>query len=186
MKNLAGDANCDREIVHELRRSMIPSVPYDGKLGEVPSRLRGKLGPFEFWRAWYYWVVHGPLPLAIAHELYEDPVGRTDVRVDGHCGQPPPEAPWVKWYLPDGKQVLPMEQKAEWEKYRTSESEFMRKLVADNAHKYAWHDDPASIGAVAFINCYHIDSEVGLRLFCDTVRKHGLDKTSRPSWWCKD
>jgi len=181
MKNLAGDPNCDRYIAQELRRSMIPSVPYDGKLHEVPSRLHGKLGPFEFWRAWYYWVVHGPTPLAIAHELYEDVVGRTDVRVAGHCACPPPEEPWVKWYTTKGERVVETKQQAEYEAMLGRHPDWF-----PSAKPIFWHDDPIAIGAIAYVNSYHIDTEVGLRLFCDVIRKHGLDKTQRPSWWFAD
>lgn len=183
MKNLAGKTDCDRDIAEELRRSMIPSVLYAGHLGEVPSLLRGVLGPFSFSRAWYYWVVDGPLPISIARELYEDPIGRSDIRVAGHCGCPAPEEPWIRWYTADGKQVLDLKQEAEFEGHRDGDSALMRRLCAENVHKYAWSDDPLAIGAAACVAGYHIDSEVGLRLFCDTVRKHGLDKAKRPSWW---
>jgi len=181
MKNLAGDHNCDREIGQELRRSLIPSFYYDGKLGEVPSRMLGKLGPFEFRRAWYYWAVRGPLPLAIALELYADPIGRTDVRVSGHCGCPPPEAPWVKWYTAKGEVVEETKQQAAYEALLARHPEWLR-----TCQPIVWHDDPASIGATPHVTSYHIDTEVGLRLFCDAVRKHGLDKIERPVWWHED
>jgi len=176
MKNLAGVIECDRTIMEELRRSMIPSVPYDGKLGEVPSRLRGILGPFVFWRAWYYWVVKGPMPLAIAQELYEDPVGRADVRVNGFAGGIVPDAKAAKWFMDDGTQVAATKDQSEYEKFRD-------RYPNIDWERYVWHDDPALIGAMPYIASYHIDSEVGLRLFCDTVRKHGLAKATRPSWW---
>ena len=51
--------------------------------------------PFVFTRGWYYWRVSGFIPLPIAEILYEDPVGRKDVRVAGHCGCPPPRD-WTK------------------------------------------------------------------------------------------
>ena len=31
-------------------------------------------------------------------------------------------------------------------------------------------------GVEAFIASYHIDSEIGMRFFADTIKKHGLDK----------
>lgn len=123
MRNLAGDMECDRWIAEELRRSRIPVEPYDGIPSEVPSRLIGRLGKIEFRRAWVYWVATGPVPIALARELYEDPVGRTDIRVRGHCGCPPPAAPWT--------------------------------MVIDGAE---------------YVGSYHIDSEVGLRLFADAIR----------------
>lgn len=95
MRNLAGNQRCDEWIAEELRRSMIPSQVYIGPLGEVPSLLLGHLGPITFRRAWTYWVAHGPVPIDLARALYADPVGATDIRVDGHCGCPPPEPPWT-------------------------------------------------------------------------------------------
>lgn len=89
--------------------------------------VSGRLGPFTFKRAWTYYTVKGPVPLAVAEEMYADPVGRAAVRVAGHCAAPPPVAPWVR----DG-----------------------------------------------FVDSYDIDTEAGLRLFVDTVRKHGLDTVS--------
>lgn len=124
MDNLAGKQDCDTTIRSELERCGITIVEGERSTNEVPASLTGILGCFTFWRAWYYWVVNGNVPIDIALELYADPVGKTDVRVDGHCGCPEPE------YL--GKR-----------------------------------------GAVT---CYHIDTEIGLRLFADTIRKHGMDK----------
>lgn len=185
MKNLAGDQKCDITILEELRRSKIEAVPYnppDCKLGEVPSRLKGKLGPFVFWRAWYYWVVSGPMPIHIAKKLYEDPVGVTDVRVAGHCACPPPEYPWYDWYTKEGKKVVPVAQQAEWEKFKD------REWMAPYREKYIFHDNPEELGAMCYVNTYHIDSEVGLRLFCDMVREHELDQKTREDfpWWKDD
>lgn len=96
MRNLAGDHECDAWIKYELTRARIPieqiEVPHGS---EVPYRMIGRLGPIEFRRAWTYWVSNGPVAIEVARRLYADPVGRTDIRVDGHCGCPPPEAPWV-------------------------------------------------------------------------------------------
>jgi hypothetical protein len=50
---------------------------------------------FVFCRAWYYWVVIGLVPLYVANELYENPIGKKDVRVSGHCGCPSP-IEWIK------------------------------------------------------------------------------------------
>ena len=60
---------------------------------EVPYHIIGNLGDgqFIFKRAWYYWIVRGNVPLKIAKKLYEDPIGKEDVRVNGNCGCPPPK-----------------------------------------------------------------------------------------------
>jgi hypothetical protein len=133
VKNLAGDKDCDREIRRELARARIEIVEGDRTANEVPYSVTGKIGPFTFGRAWYYWIVTGPVPLDVARELYADPVGRDDVRTGGHAGNYDPDASYGIDYF-DGS---------------------------------------------AFISSYHIDTEVGLRLFVDTLRKHGLDDAKR-------
>lgn len=58
---------------------------------EVPYSVIGRLNGFEFHRAWYYWIVFGrSVPFEIAKMLYEDPIGRTDIRVNGDCECPAP------------------------------------------------------------------------------------------------
>ena len=126
MQNLAGNKECDVYIEQELERCEIESVRVERGHTEVPYTITGKLGSLVFTRGWYYWMISGKVPIAIANELYADPVGKEDIRVRGHCGCPPPDG-WTKEI--DGKQ---------------------------------------------YVMSYHIDSEVGLRLFADTIKKHGL------------
>lgn len=82
----------------------------------------GRLYNTVFTRAWYYWVVCGvDMPLADANELYEDPVGRKDIRVAGYAGNASPEKwvenvrslagihePCVCWYHVDSQEGLNM------------------------------------------------------------------------------
>ncbi len=92
MINLAGDSDCDAQIIRELREAGIEMAILPAPVNrEVSYSVVGRLGDFHFKRAWYYWVVNGPVPLDVALELYSHPIGRKDVRVTGHCGCPPPE-----------------------------------------------------------------------------------------------
>lgn len=127
MKNLAQDQGCDAHIAKELARSRIPAVSVEKTNTEVPYRIIGQLGEFTFKRGWYYWVVKGAIPFEIAKELYADPVGKTDIRFNGHAAGPDPET--IKSRRDD-----------------------------DNLCVYD----------------AHIDTEVGLRLFADTLKHHGL------------
>lgn len=129
MKNLAGNKDCDVEIRRELTRCRVPIIEGERSTGEVPASLTGKLRNFTFNRAWYYWVIKGPVPIEVARELYEDPVGATDVRSGGYAGGSPPE----------------------------------------EQSQRRWGEDLPDV-----VELYHIDSEIGLRLFVDTIRKHGL------------
>jgi hypothetical protein len=134
MMNLAGLPNPDPVIERELTRCRIEVVRGETSKGEVATSLTGRLGPFTFRRAWYYWIVSGRVPLAVADELYADPVGVTDVRVGGDCGCPDPR-------------------------------DYTMRFVDDVTQGHG------------SIETYHIDSEVGLRLFADAIRRHGLDKS---------
>jgi len=96
--NLAGRFECDYYIKLELMLAGIDVVPVKAG-GEVPYHFKGKLGKFSFSRAWYYWVVNGPVPLSLANKMYEDEEGKKTIRVQGDCGCPPPE----EWARPESK-----------------------------------------------------------------------------------
>lgn len=91
MRNLAGDSNCNAFIAEELvEAGIVLAIDRAGIKREVHATIVGRIGGLSLVRGWYYWMVSGPVPLAVAEELYADPVGSTDVRVAGHAGRPPP------------------------------------------------------------------------------------------------
>lgn len=106
MKNLAGVETCDEAIRAELFIAEIPGelVIPDPVHHEVPFSYIGRLGPFKLWRAWYYWVVEGRVPLDAANEMYAHEYGRRDVRVAGHCGCPSPDE-WSHGGFVDGYHI---------------------------------------------------------------------------------
>lgn len=169
MLNLAGDKNADAAFREELERCGIPVVDLPGETtGEVKVRSEGRIGPFAVGRAWRYATVTGPMPLKVARELCEHPVGRRDVRVAGHCACPPP-GEWVTHRCKKtGKEIVGTDQRAELDdmhsRHPKMRAQFERECV---------YGDPAD--GEAFVESYHIDSEAGLSLFAETVRRHGLD-----------
>ncbi len=167
MKNLAGDKDCDIQIEQELTRSRIDIVRGEKSECEVSASITGRLGAFTFQRAWYYWIVNGNMPLDVALELYKDPVGKTDVRVSGHCMCPSPEE-WITWLGKDEKESISTKEKKELVEL------LARHPTWTGSEKYRVSDDPAKDGFSPFITLYHIDTEIGLRLFADTLRKHNL------------
>lgn len=88
-------------IRHELAAAGIP-ICTRASDGEVT----GRLGPFTFERYWRYYVVDGHVPAEAAAELYADPVGHTDIRVDGMSGGCPPGAWGCSKYHIDSTQGL--------------------------------------------------------------------------------
>jgi hypothetical protein len=172
MENLAGNRECDRAIRKELEHARIPIVEVSQNTGEVPYSLVGELGPFKFRRAWYYWVVEGRMPLAAAQELYADPAGRDTVRVCGDCTCPAPVDHHITWRNEAGKELLDFKNRDEFAKL----AENHRSLLAKVENDYVFVEDPAAAG-VGFIETYHVDSVLGLRLVADAIRKHVLKET---------
>jgi len=83
MENLARSRNCNEDerervnaiINQELLSAGIEIISENGA-GEVPYNIIGKLGPYEFRRAWYYWMVSGLVPYDAAVEMYENEYGK--------------------------------------------------------------------------------------------------------------
>jgi hypothetical protein len=99
MENLAGETKADLSILKELSEAGIEIVEGKKSRGEVPYTLTGRLADWTFSRAWYYWVARAEkgLPLKVAAKLYKKH-GKV-VRVEGHCGCPPPE----EWLNGEGR-----------------------------------------------------------------------------------
>jgi hypothetical protein len=168
MINLAGRIDCDKIIEQELKRAKI-SIVYVGKSkDEVPFSIEGKIGDVTFRRAWYYWIATGKIPLNIALSLYKDPVGKTDIRVSGHCGQPPPEDPWIKYEDKFGHQIILDENGLEQKSLFSFRKSF-GDTFGDNLVFVKTKSEREEIASNVFIEMYHIDSEIGLRVFADTI-----------------
>lgn len=165
MRNLAGCSDSDIWAAAELARAGIEIVVGEA-YGEPKTRVWGRLGAIEFRRAWRYWVAAGLVPLDVAKRLYADPVGRTDVRVDGHCACPAPEEPWICYY-DGGKRVAVDPDGSEEAEYDALVAK--GHLTAESKPRFV----KSAEGLAAFVDTYHIDSEAGLRLFADAVRAEG-------------
>ena len=162
MINLAGHPEADENCREELRLARIEAVEVE-RYGEPRTTVAGRLNGIEFRRAWYYWVADGRVPLNVARRLYEDPIGRRDVRVAGYAGNTAPEGHWVHWF--DGDEMVCVDPDG------SEEAEF------DAAVKRGWleaTDKPrfakTTDGLQGYVTKYHIDSLAGLRLFADAVR----------------
>jgi len=175
MKNLAGSKDAPTMVLGELTLAGIPSIEEEAK-GEVPCKHRGEIiidgiEIFTFRRAWYYWVVNGRIPLHVACELYEDPIGRESVRVSGHCGCPPPEK-WVEWLFPTPSEVQVWSEKAKQQclDAMRSKDDWFAKSIKEGMAKSVYSDDPASMGAYPYITLYHVDNQEGLNLLVKAIR----------------
>lgn len=165
MQNLAGHPKATAICAVELQQAGIPVELLATPYGEPKSDIGGRLGDFTFRRAWYYWVVRGPMPLAQAEAMYARPVGALDVRVAGHCGCPPP-AEWAHWRTPDGRIVHhdpTGSQRAQLADIIARHPDFgpCEDVFADDASR---HPD-----ASAYVESYHVDSAEGLALLARVI-----------------
>jgi len=158
MQNLAGHVRSTEIITHELTRCGIEIVESDKPLGEPKSMVKGKLGNFDFQRAWYYWMVKGLVPMNVANELYANRIGRTDIRSGGHCGCPSPSEYGAERFNP--KTGIRMTGTREAKEY------------PDAVKSLGWEVNDE--GGEMFVTSYHIDSELGLYLFVEALKKHKL------------
>lgn len=179
MENLAGNKNCDPQILKELTEAEVDVVQLSTPLqSEVPASIIGQLPDFQFHRAWYYWVVKGKVPLNVAKELYDDPNGREDVRVAGHCGCPPPEE-WAEHFDHDGKRLYPLEAEEDlitWENATEGNEtmEEMEEIVREARTTTRYVENPIEEAVKSIVSSYHIDTQEGLNFFVTTLRKHGV------------
>jgi len=119
----------------------------------------------------YYWVAEGLIPHSVARKLYEHPIGSTDIRVNGNCTCPAPEGHQLTFRALDGSEVIndpDGKQEWEWDEYATKEGAIWEGF---RTHKPVFSRDAFSI-AEAFIDMYHIDSELGLYVFVQTIREN--------------
>lgn len=116
----------------------------------------------------YYWIVEGPVPLHVAEAIYADPAS-DHIRVAGHCGCPAPVDPWITWRMPDGTTLT---SRKEGDNFAMLAA---RHVWAKDAMKdYTFSDDPdVKAQVTGYIDTYHIDSELGLRVFIDYLRWFG-------------
>jgi hypothetical protein len=166
----------NRILTKELSRCGIDVVvnPDILKHSEPYTIITGKFGRLKFERAWTYWCVNGFIPLDIAEKIYNHPVGKTDVRVAGHCGCVAPVAPWIKWIdRNSGMFVLSSKDKKEFEDLivKYDETTRMGQIAREAMVDYIFNDDPMSIHAQAFVTGYHIDSELGLYVFMQYIKE---------------
>ena len=174
MINLAGNVDATEICTEELERCGIPIVPLLGNPGEVPSTIMGKLGPFTFERYWYYWVARGPVPIKLARELYGTKVGMRDIRAGGsdRSGNDPDAE--ANWYLVDDRELVhdpKGDQAKSWEALTGT-------IIYQERLKYCYTSTPPkdSPEAKGFVESYHIDSELGLYMFVEALKRAGLDK----------
>lgn len=176
MRNLAGERDCDTQIRLELSKAGVDIVQLPAPMqSEVPASVIGQLPGFRLHRAWYYWAVQGEVPLDVARKLYNDPNGRKDIRVAGHCGSPPPEE-WVEHYGTDGKRLAPKEHEKSLLDMESNPNPIraIRDVIQSIRESTRFVEDPVKEATKSVVTSYHIDTQEGLNFFVTTLRENGV------------
>jgi len=157
-------------VLEEMEQAGIIPVIHPSRVthSEVPTMFTGKAGNIMFKRAWYYWVISGLIPLATAEKLYNNPIGKKDVRVQGHCGCPPPIEWATKIDKTTGKFLVDDEEYARGLRLFVNMPEAKERWITSHI------PESESQGYDLFITSYHIDSQEGLNLFLKTLREDGI------------
>ena len=169
MRNLAGVEDCDLEIEQELTMARINIVKLPAKVSsEVKFSLMGELNSWKFSRAWYYWVAtEGRLPLEVARKLWQDPIGKKDVRCGGHCGCLSPDE-YGATYL--GENGIHLCSDPEGKEEKGWDRLVEKGLIHKEEPRPHFVQDKKAVYKTAYVDLYHIDSLAGLRLFADTIK----------------
>jgi len=183
MINLAGKEDADKSILEELYLAGIPSVKIERGRTEVPYSYIGKLGIWEFRRAWRYWTVSVPdgkcgLPLKEALKLHykEHPTDKKQImgniiRSGGHADCLPPDE--------YGAQPIYNKELVEKCKSIGISTKSLKSMGAgDDETEYP----DLNYGEVlnlcnegksqveCYVKCYHIDDLIGLKEFSETIK----------------
>jgi len=158
MINLAGVKTCDQDIFKEMREAGIEPVEVGKRdRSEVPSDYIGKYNNFIFKRAWYYWMVSGNMPLQHAKDMYEKHKD-LQIRVAGHCGNPPPEEWCEPKYLREKCQ--PIIDRVYAKELTWQEADVLCREIRKQGDQ--------------FVTYYHIDTQNGLNKFVEIIKANGI------------
>ena len=176
MNNLAGVKEADETILEELYLAGIPAIKVDKSTGGVPFSYVGKIGNWTFSRRWYYWSASVEdkatgLPVEIALELNNrkhptngEILGNI-VRAGGHAGGISPED-----YV--GQPIYNEELDSQLESigYKKEYNEFLKKeYISINVGEVAKLCNEGKLTVKRYIDCYHIDEQIGLNEFVKTI-----------------
>lgn len=160
-----GSPESQEMIREELRAVGIQPLFLNGESGPI---IGGILPGFDLTRACDKWVVKGNIPLAVAMELWENPIGKEGILIHGDSNDPREEAVWL---TSDGRMLMPVEHKTGFIKLMTGEGVPESKI--NEQFIFICREEFSGSGA-AYILGYEIVTHEGLKLFVDTVRKYGL------------
>lgn len=183
MINLEGKEDCDAYIIHELIDARIDAISLPiSSHPEVKSLYEGQLLGWKFRRQWYYWSASCEDPFKYGLDLkYASPlhalIGK-EVRLAGHCGCPSPDDGfWMDKFDEKGNELI---SQAEMNKCKkdAERSDLMKQTYERLLAQYRPVEDKLAYArekGKLVASSYHIDSQIGLDMFCVVLRKQAED-----------
>ena len=180
MKNLAGVENADETILEELYLADIPAIKVNNNDGEVPYSYIGRIGKWNFRRAWYYWVVYVEdgetgLPLKIALELHnkkhpvKDSILGKIIRSGVHGGETSTDE--------YGAQPIyneELDKQLEAIGYKKQYSNILKKeYISITVGEVSKLCNEGKLTVERYVDCYHIDEQIGLNEFVKIIKEEG-------------
>jgi len=179
MENLAGVQTADQTILEELYLAGITAYKVERTNSEVPYTYMGMLHNWKFKRAWYYWIAFAEnrafgLPLNVATILHnkKHPIKNSilgdEIRAGGHAGGISPDD-YVSHpiYNDDlDNQLLALG-------YEKKYSKFVDKdIISISVGEIAQLCNEGKLKVERYVDCYHIDTQVGLNEFVKFIDTH--------------
>ena len=155
--------------------SGIPSISIEKTNTEVPYSFIGKIGNWTFKRAWNYWVAEtdstkNGLILSKALELHykKNPIDKTQImgtsiRSGGHCGCPSPDEYGADPCYDDNFYLKCKELSIEMRIVDGKEYPIL------NCGQVSELCNEGKLTIERYVNCYHIDNQIGLNEFAHTI-----------------
>jgi len=181
MKNLAGVKEADQTIKEELYLAGIEAVPMEAK-GEVPYTIEGKIGNWRLRRAWYYWIATTelrtdglPLNHAVALHIKPNPIDfkkimGTSIRSGGDAGCSSPED-----YTSQPVYDDELDEKLMALGYKKEYSNILKKdYIPISVGEVARLCTEGKLDVQRYVDCYHIDDQIGLNEFKKYLRDYNL------------
>ena len=171
MENLARrefEADVNKKVREELEIANIPVIKLPSYMNtEVKTSYIGMLNGFTFYRAWYYWICQGDIPLEKAKDIYKN-YRELSIRAGGHCGNVDPESQSHNPVY--DKQVKDLINEL-------GVSEYLKRL---NKGQINVTDDKT---LPRYVDTYHIDTQLGLCKLAEIIRINNIHTDM--AWACK-
>lgn len=189
MKNLVNVENPDETILEELYLANVTPIKVSSLHDErVKYSFIGKIGEWTLTRRSYYWSAHVSnekfgLPLNIAMDLHNKKHPTKDIhlgkviRSGGHCGYPSPDEYGAQPIYDEA-----LDAKLEAIGYKKTYSKTLgREYIPITVGEVSKLCNEGKLDVERYVDCYHIDDQIGLNELVKVLVKFSKEKTQSTS-----